>query len=331
MENKSHAFAAGAFVLVVAGLMVALAAWLTRDTSVQRVFEISSHEAVTGLQPQAGVRYKGVSVGRVLDIALDPAVPGNVLVRIAVNEAAPITPSTFATLGFQGVTGLAFIQLDDTGASTQVLATGPEQFARIPMRAGLMARLSDQGASLLTQLDQASQRINLLLAPDNQKNLMDAVGQLGKAATSVSQLSQRTEQVLGTPSGAGQITVPQLMQQAHVSLQSMQAASERLGASADSVKTSADEFKRMSARMNAPGGTLDKMADGAEVLVATGQALNATLVPRLGRTVDATARMTRQVGRTAESVNDNPQSLLLGKGRAQPGPGESGFVAPPAR
>jgi phospholipid/cholesterol/gamma-HCH transport system substrate-binding protein len=37
MENKSHAFAAGAFVLVLLALMTALAVWLTRDTTEQRV------------------------------------------------------------------------------------------------------------------------------------------------------------------------------------------------------------------------------------------------------------------------------------------------------
>ena len=39
-----------------------------------------------------------------------------------------------------------------------------------------MTRLSDQGANLLLQLEQASQRINELLAPDNQKILMGAIG-----------------------------------------------------------------------------------------------------------------------------------------------------------
>ena len=88
----------------------------------------------------------------------------------------------------------------------------------------------------------------------------------------------------------------------------------------------------MSVRMNEPGGTLDKIAEGASALVATGNSLNATLVPRLNKTVDDTARAVRQVGRAADAVNDNPQSLLLGRGTAQPGPGERGFAQPaPAR
>lgn len=330
MENKSHALAAGAFLLGVMALLVTLAVWLARDTTEQRIFELSSREGVTGLQPQAGVRYKGVSVGRVTAIELDSKVPGNVLVRIAVNDSAPITQSTFASLGFQGVTGLAFIQLDDSGESTQPLPTGREQVGRIPMRLGLMARLSDQGASLLVQLEQASQRVNQLLAPDNQKSLMGAIDNLGQAAANIGQLSKRADRMLGTPAKDGQMNLQELAQQASVSLQSMQAASERLGASADSVKVSAAEFKRMSLRMSEPGGTLDKITEGANALVATGQSLNSTLVPRLNRTVDDTARAVRQVGRAAAAVNENPQSLLLGKGVALPGPGESGFVAPAA-
>ena len=37
MENKSHAIAAGTFVLLLAALLIAMAVWLTRDNSSQRV------------------------------------------------------------------------------------------------------------------------------------------------------------------------------------------------------------------------------------------------------------------------------------------------------
>lgn len=331
MENKSHAVAAGAFVLAIAALLVALAAWLMRDTSEQRVFEISSRDGVTGLQPQAGVRYKGVLVGRVTSIELDAQTRGSVLVRIAVNETAPITTSTYASLGFQGVTGLAFIQLDDAGDSTQMLATSKTQVARIPMRPGMVSRFTSQGGQLLDQLEQASGRANALLAADNQKALMAAIHNMGQAAASIQQLTQRADQMLGPAAGGEGMNLPRLAAQTEATLKSMQATSERLGASADAVKTSATEFKQMSARMNAPGGTLDRIAQSTEALTATGQSLNATLVPRLNRTADEATRTVRQMGRVADAVNETPQSLILGRGAAQPGPGEPGFSAPARR
>ena len=308
-------------MLVVAALLVAMAAWLTRDTGEHRPFEISSREGVTGLQAQAPVRYKGVTVGRVQAIALDPQTVGNVLIRIAVDNTAPITPTTFATLGFQGVTGLAFIQLDDAGPTSAVLASSEEQPGRIPMRPSLMSRLSDQGAGLLTQLDEATQRVSQLLAAPNQKKLMDAVGNLGQAAANIGQFAQQ----------ANQANLPALAQEAGATLKSLHSTSDRLGQSADAISASADAFKGMSQRMSEPGGTLDRIAEGTTTLTATGQSLNATLVPRLNRTVDDTARTVRHIGRAVEAVNDNPQALLLGNGAAQPGPGESGFTAPAPR
>jgi phospholipid/cholesterol/gamma-HCH transport system substrate-binding protein len=157
--------------------LVAMAVWLTRDTGEHRVYEISSAEGVTGLQSQAAVRYRGVRVGRVLSIALDrTARGGNVLIRIECRPDTPVTLTTFASLGFQGVTGLALSSSTTgvpMGAALQVDEDTPP---RIPMRPNLITRLSDQGVGLLKRLDEATQRVNQLLAPHNQQVMVEAVG-----------------------------------------------------------------------------------------------------------------------------------------------------------
>lgn len=294
------------FVMLVLALVVALALWLGRSGDEHRVFELITKEGVTGLQPQAGVRYKGVLVGRVVSIDLDPADPTHVRVRIAVNTQVPITRSTFGSLGYQGLTGLAFVQLDDTGASREPVPTSTDTVARIPMQGSLVSRLTDQGTRVLSQLELASTRINELLSPANQQVFMASVGQLGQAASDVSALTGQTRNTL----------------------QSLQSTSERVGSSADTVRQSAAEFQRMSRRWNEPGGTLDKITRGAEALAEAGQTLQMQLGPRVGRAADDAARAARQVGRTAESFKDNPQALLLGPGVQLPGPGEPGFVPP---
>ena len=69
MENKSHALAAGAFVLAVAALLIGLAVWLMRDVTNTTAYEMVTDDAVSGLQPQAVVRFKGVAVGKVTSIS----------------------------------------------------------------------------------------------------------------------------------------------------------------------------------------------------------------------------------------------------------------------
>lgn len=321
MENKSHALAAGTFVLALLALVVALALWLTRDSRQLQVYELSSREAVTGLQPQASVRFKGVNVGKVTAIGFDPQASGRVLVRIAIDEQAPVTQSTFATLGFQGVTGLAFVQLDDSGESAAALPGDAEPPARIPMRPSLLSKLSEQGESLLAQLEESSRRVNLLLSPEHQKSLMSAIGSLDQAAVSVKQLASRAEQV----------NLAQLVQEANATLKTMQTTSVRVGDSADEARASARAFRTVTERMNAQGGTLDKLAAGADTLAATGQTLNAATLPRLNRATDDAARSVRQAGRAFDAVNNNPQSLLFGTGPLPPGPGEPGFSATPGQ
>jgi phospholipid/cholesterol/gamma-HCH transport system substrate-binding protein len=318
MENKSHALAAGTFVLVVLALLVTLAVWLTRETGMQRVYEILSAEAVTGLQPQASVRFKGVNVGKVTNIGFDAAAIGQVLIRIAIDEQAPITASTFATLGFQGVTGLAFVQLDDNGAAKVALPYSEEPPTRIPMRPGLITRLSSQGERILSQVEETSHRVNLLLAPENQKSLVRAIDGIGQVAVNLNQFSTQAGKVL-----------PQLAQDTTATLKTMQATSDRVGDSADEARASARAFRVVTERMSAPGGTLDQLAQGVDALTTSGNKLNAATLPRLDHAVDDTARAARNISRVVNGVNDNPQSLLLGNTPVPPGPGEPGFSARP--
>ena len=317
MENKSHALAAGSFVLVVLALLVSLAVWLTRDDRALRVFDIASREPVTGLQPQATVRFKGVNVGKVAAIGFDPKSPGQVLIRIAIDDQAPVTPSTFAALGFQGVTGLAFIQLDDGGDDKTLLSTDPLTPTRIPLRPGLVSRLSDQGLQILSQLEETSRRLNLLLSPENQQQLMGAVAGMGQAATSLQQLSRHADAAL-----------PPLLQNANATLNTLKTTSVQVGDSADEARASARAFRTVTERMSAPGGTLDQLTDSAATLAATGQSLNSATLPRLNRAVVEASRSANRVGRTADTLTDNPQALIFGNGQSAPGPGEPGFTTP---
>ena len=335
MENKAHAFAAGLFVLLVTALLVALAAWLTRDTGVRRVYEISSAEAVNGLQRQAAVRFRGVAVGKVTGIGFDPKTIGNILVRIAVDDSAPVTHSTFATLGFQGVTGLAFVQLDDTGESKVALGPVDGELGRIPMRPSLLSKLSDQGVAILTQLEQTSQRVNLLLAPENQKQFMATIGGIGQAAGSVQQLSGQVQQlsltmdsVLRAQLGPERVSIPQFVQDATGTFKALQKTSDSVEQTAVEFKKTASELTRVAERLNSQGGVVDRLAEGAAAMAAAGQAFNASTLPRLNRTSEDASTTARQVSRAVNVLRDNPQSLIFGHGTQAPGPGEPGFTLP---
>ena len=320
MENKSHALAAGSFVLLLTAVLVGLAVWLTRDTRALQVYELSGPVNVSGLQPQASVRFQGVPIGKVTAIGLDPQVHGHVLVSIAVDDSAPISTSTYASLGYQGVTGLAFIQLDEPAATAGASAAAPARLppsSRMALKPGLMSKLTDQGERLLGQLEQSTQRFNQLLSAQNQQTLITTVDNIGKAAADLQQLSAQARQ-----------TWPALAKSGSDTLDIVKATSKRVGDSADEARASARAFRMVTERMYAPGGTLDQLDRGADILVATGQTLRINTLPRVNQAVLEAARTTRQLGDLTQTLTDNPQAILLGKPITPPGPGEPGFAAP---
>ena len=60
-------------------------------------------------------------VGSYHTIAIEPGMSGRINVRIGVQEDTPVTKSTYAQLGYQGVTGLAYVSLNDDGSSSELL------------------------------------------------------------------------------------------------------------------------------------------------------------------------------------------------------------------
>ena len=305
MENKAHALIAGVFVVVVTALLALLAIWLTRDNVERHLYEMSTSQTISGLQPQAAVRFRGVPVGKVESIGFDQKVKGNVLIVVSIDRAAPVTQSTFAAVASQGVTGLGFIQLDDNGESTQRLTPNDDDPPRIPLQPSTLDKLLKQSQTIFVQAEQATTRLNQVLSDENQKAVNVAVTQLAEAAGSINRVAKGLEPTVAA--------LPALTRDSTATLLAVKNASTQVAATAE--------------RLNAKGGALDKLTQGGTALAAGIETFSAATLPKLSEVADETARTMRQLRRTVSGVDDNPQSLIFGNGPRQPGPGEPGFSA----
>lgn len=316
MENRAHAMAAGIFVVAVTVLLVALAAWLTRDSGVRDPYEISTRETVTGLQSQAPVRYRGVDVGKVGSIGFDSTVPGNVLIRLEIDRGAPVTRDTFATLSYQGITGLAFVQLDDSGQPSTRLEGDASHPPRIPLKPSLLTKLESKGDAIVDRVEQVMTRASQLLGDDNQRRFSSALDKLGSAAADASLLAQRLDSTLAK-------RVDPAVDEAATTLRSLRRTSDEID------KTAAD-FGQAARRLNETGGPMDRLAEGTQALSHAADSFNSATLPRINRVTEDSSRAARQLSRAVTTISDNPQSLIFGTGAVVPGPGESGFQAPGA-
>lgn len=324
MENKAHALAAGTFVIMVTAMLTALALWLTRDSTQYHVYELSSKENVSGLQPQASVRYKGVAVGKVTRIGFDPQTAGNILIEIAVSENTPISATTFATLGYQGVTGLAHISLDEAASALAPLASGPSAKPRLPLKSSPLSQIAEQGPAVFAQVQQATERLNHLLSDENLHQLQRMMQHMGDAAAQTAQLGKRLEHTLVQRLDPALASVPALAQEAQRTLYALQHTST-------SASNAAQEWAQTAQRINASDGTLQRLHQSTDAITRAAHRFNEATLPRLHRLSDESTQAVHQMGYVAEQFSNNPQALLYGNPTPQPGPGERGFVTPPFR
>src|SRR5690349_6565908 len=99
MENRAYALITGLFLIGILAAIVIAAQWLGGDHTERVPYRVVSTQPVTGLNPQAQVRYRGIGVGRVTSINLDPKNPKRILIDTEIDASVPVTKSTYAQLG----------------------------------------------------------------------------------------------------------------------------------------------------------------------------------------------------------------------------------------
>ena len=172
METDKHYFIEGLFII---GLSVAAAfmfVWLSgaghRDDVLYRV---RFAESVSGLSPGDPVKYRGVDVGTVKAMAIDPDDQRLVRVDVSLRKDTPVKTDTKASLKLKGITGVVYIELDGGSPDkpTLVSVTAADQIPEIP----------SEKSSLATVMDQLPKVIEKFSAIENQaKKVMSDVGEV---------------------------------------------------------------------------------------------------------------------------------------------------------
>jgi phospholipid/cholesterol/gamma-HCH transport system substrate-binding protein len=113
MEREANYTAVGAFVLLIVTMAALFVYWYAGNSDARdyKRYEIYFEGSVSGLNRGSTVRYLGVEVGRVTAIRIDKRAADRVQVIAEIDSQAPISKETLASLSFQGVTGLLYVDL----------------------------------------------------------------------------------------------------------------------------------------------------------------------------------------------------------------------------
>ncbi len=307
MNAKVNYILVGLFVLGLGAAFIGALLWLSAGGPGKHYdhYVVYMTESVSGLSKDAAVKYRGVDVGRVRDISLDPTNPERVRLLLDIEEGTPIKVDTVATLETQGLTGLASINL--SGGSKDAAPLTPkngQEYAVIPSRPSLLGRLDQSVSKLIENLTETSNRLNHLLDHGNQKAVSNTLkhfetisrGLAAKMQTVSAAMDDFAATMRNVRVASGDL--PKLMAQAREGAAALKNMADQLAATGVALRK----------RVNASGDRVQKFA-------------NETL-PQAQATVEELRLAAENLRRMSEQLERNPSILIYGAPKPAPGPGE---------
>ena len=289
MENKSHAFIAGLFTVCLVAAALLIVWFLNMDRTVKQPYMIATNLSIPGLNPQATVRFRGLDVGKVTNIGFNKDDPGEILIYFEVKEDTPMTESTFATLSYQGVTGIASIELNDDETSDKRLVTSAENPAHVEMRSSLLNELQQRGLDILKQVQSVSTQLTVLFDEKNRETMVRTFENISKAAAAWEKVGKQLE-----PTDS---QLPETAMEARKTIISINEASQ--------------DVKALTQKANA---LMESDVDS-------------DTVQRLDSLAEDAKTTLYNVNKVLQQYKQRPSGLLFGARGPAPGPGEPGFSA----
>ncbi|MEA1982853.1 MAG: MlaD family protein [Campylobacterota bacterium] len=163
-------------ILVLAGMLsiIGFAYWMlkpTTDSDVQN-YTIYFDESVLGLNLDAPVKYRGISVGKVANMKINPKNSEQVQVTVSILKSTPIKVNTLAKLTAQGITGLTYINLSMGGQMNKHLEHQEgEEYPVISTTPSFFENFEKSLGSVSSKLSSTLGGTEQLLGEDNQEQM----------------------------------------------------------------------------------------------------------------------------------------------------------------
>lgn len=161
METRANYATIGLFTLGVIVACFVFVYWLARydESGIRKPMRILIPGSVTGLAPGSQVLFNGIRVGEVRTLRINPEDPNEVEAMVGVDPTQPIKADTKATLGIQGLTGIAFIELKGGSGKLPNLLDQPGIPTLVAQGSGLQDLIAS-AQELVGKVNTAVDRVN---------------------------------------------------------------------------------------------------------------------------------------------------------------------------
>jgi len=320
MEPKVNYVVVGAFVVLLGATVLGAIFWLGK-TDYRGIYDryyVYTRESVAGLSVDSTVKYRGVDVGRVKEVILNPENAEEVRVAVDIVGGTPVKTDTQAVMVTQGLTGLVTLNLTGgtreaplltpvAGQAYPVIKSAPSLFGRLD---GTLAKLlSDQGLStLVANLNGLAQNAASALDADNRTVLKQVLKDLSEVT-----------KVLAERSGQMDRGVQNAAQAAAQSARMTEQLGKQLPALLDRISRSAAGLQQMTEDLSRTSRSVGELVGASRPGI---EQFSRQTLADAGLLVTELRQLTATLNRVAQRAERQPNVLVLGRSAQPKGPGE---------
>ncbi|MBA5724481.1 MlaD family protein [Candidatus Liberibacter sp.] len=202
METDTHYTSVGIFTISILLLASFAIYWLSRNNQYDKSMSeliIRIPGSVNGLSVNSSVRFNGIQIGSITKLSIDEDEPMYSLAKVHIRSDSPIYPSTIATIGVQGLTGMAYIELSTAQKEDKnvfQIAEETQETAFITANPSGMNNLLSSAEGVLNKVNVTSDQIRDFIG-DVRKPLTVTAENFETMSTTFSQKISHADQILG--------------------------------------------------------------------------------------------------------------------------------------
>ena len=179
METRAHYVAVGAFVLavIVLGFVAVLSLGGVEFAQELKRYYVFFKGSVTGLSKGALVQYNGITVGRVVDVRVDPDDLEKIQVTVEIDtNLVKIKTDARAFIDTNLLSGIATIQIrGGTREAKDLEAETGHRYPVIASGSSVFQRVTEAGPQLLDRLMVVADNLNAMLSEQNRQAVAESL------------------------------------------------------------------------------------------------------------------------------------------------------------
>jgi len=251
------------------------------------------------------VKYRGVEIGKVRDVKLNPSVPGQVQLTLDIEAEVPIKEDTIAVLTVQGMTGIAFVDLTGGSLDSPPLVAEDDEFYPV-IRTGpsFFSRLDTSGTKLMANLNILATALAEVLDAEGTQTLSEILDNINSITSALARKQTELEQSI--------VSTAKLLENGAV-------AAEQLSPLLLQINATAKSFEDMAATVTKTGENINRYVANSGTGI---EQFSQQTLPELGALISELRRLADTLQAIGQNLEDDPRVLLYGRDLEMPGPGE---------